>query len=68
MEDQSGPLLAVLLVCLAGVCVVLGVAAYERELSKKQVSHMRRAAIIYMTGNWVFLILMAVCFVFWKFK
>lgn len=68
MKDQFGPLLAVLLICLAGVCVVLGVAAYERELSKKQVSHMRRVAIIYMTGNWVLLILMAVCFVFLAFN
>lgn len=67
MKDQLGPLLVLLLIGLAGGCVVLGLAAYDRALSKKQGADERLGAIVYTTGKRLLLILGAVCIVFWAF-
>jgi len=67
MKDQLGPLLVLLLIGLAGACVVLGLAAYDRALNKKQGGDERLSAIVYTTGKRLLLTLGAVCIVFWAF-
>lgn len=67
MNEQIGPLLVVLLIGLAGGCVVFGLAAYDRALNKKQMDDERPGEIFKTTGKRIFLILGAVCIVSWVF-
>lgn len=57
MSEQTRHLLVLLLIGIAGGCLLLGLAAYEKELSRKQPNENRQAAIIYTTGSWMFIIL-----------
>nr|WP_228857529.1 hypothetical protein [Pseudomonas syringae]QOQ33562.1 hypothetical protein [Pseudomonas syringae pv. actinidiae] len=67
MNEQIGPVLVLLLIVLAGWCVVFGLAAYDSALSGKQRDDKHLGAILYTTVKWIFLILVAVCIVCWAF-
>lgn len=67
MKEQIGPLLVLLLIGLAGGCVMFGLAAYDRALSKKQRDDELLRAILITAGRRLFLILGAVCIVSWAF-
>lgn len=67
MNEQIGPLLVVLLIGLAGGCVVFRLAAYDRALRKKQMDYERLGEILKTTGKRILLTLGAVCIVSWVF-
>ncbi|RMQ56714.1 hypothetical protein ALQ01_200088 [Pseudomonas savastanoi pv. glycinea] len=67
LSTPIGPVLVLLLIGLAGWCVVFGLAAYDSALSKIQRDDKHLGAILYTTVKWIFLILVAVCIVCWAF-